>query len=97
MLDDLLKLLGLTREVNVSKDGVTAFAQELSLSRFLLSCINFLSHFPLSPFSLSRAPLRGPASLWRASLGLTGFHWGCWKTLDGASHHQLTEVGEQAS
>ena len=92
MLGGPLKSLELTRKGNMAKDGVAALAQVLSLSRWLLPCINSLYPAP-QHFSLSGAPLRGPASLWRASLGLTGFHWGCWKSQAGASHHQQAEVG----
>ena len=67
MLEDPLNLVELTREVNMSKDGVTALGQVvLSLSHLLLSLLHqfsFTPPRPSSPFSLSRAPLRGPASL----------------------------------
>ena len=94
ILDYTLKSLKLTREGNMSKDGI---AEVISLSRLLLSPASILFYPAPHHVSLSRAPLRGPSSLCWPSLGLTGFHWGCWKTLAGASHHQPAEVGEQAS
>ena len=60
---------------------------------FSPSSIFFTRPSPFSAFSLSKAPLRGPASLWLASLGLTGLHRGCWESVACASHHQGGEVG----
>ena len=75
MLEDPLKLVELTREVNMSKDGVTALGQVVfSLSRLLLS---LLHQFPFTPLPLVTIfTLKGtPQGSCITVVGFTGVNW----------------------